>query len=119
MKAVVICAALLALMPAVAVAQYNAIPYHSPYSQAPRTTTTVDPQSGSVYTTTRRANGQTDIQGSNLQTGAMWRSRIEPNGNQSGTDANGNLWTYDRKSGAYMNTDGRSCIGTGPLRSCN
>lgn len=94
----------------------------SPYSsyggyQAPRTT--YDYQSGNQITTTPSYGGGATIRGYNTQTGSTWNTRVQPNGNATGVDASGNMWTYNKSTGNYMNSNGTVCIGKGALRTCN
>lgn len=117
--------ACLALLPAVAAAQY--VPYNpyaqpqpsSPYSSTPQTRSTYDWQTNSRYTTTRQPDGSTTVRGQNYNTGSTWRSTIQPNGDQRGTDSNGNTWRYNNSTGSYSNTDGTFCTGKGYARVCN
>ena len=83
---------------------------------APRTT--FDYSSGNMYTTTPSYDGGATVRGSNLNTGSMWTTRIQPNGDMTGTDSDGNIWQYNRSTGSYMSSDGTVCMGTGALRQC-
>ncbi|MBL8773893.1 MAG: hypothetical protein JNK30_21075 [Phenylobacterium sp.] len=124
---VVALAAVAVLIPSIAAAQYYrpATPYgqrQSPYTsqdEGPRSGTTYDYQSGNSYSWRRNSDGSTTVNGTNLQNGTMWNSRIKPNGDQSGTDSQGNFWNYNARSGSYMSSDGTVCIGKGALRTCN
>jgi len=60
-------------------------------------TVTQDARSGNTYDTVRNPDGTTSTVGINQRTGSVWRSQTQPNGDQYGTDANGNLW--QKKSG--------------------
>jgi hypothetical protein len=62
--------------------------------------------------------GTTTIYGRNNRTGSSWTNRIEPDGDMSGRDSNGNLWNYDSSTGNYRNTDGTFCTGKGVFRTC-
>jgi hypothetical protein len=109
-----------------AVATAQVFDWVSPGGQAeppayyvPQTRNTYDWQTGNSYTTTRRASGGTSINGYNVENGSTWHTEVDRRGNMHGTDADGNYWTYDRRSGAYFNGNGASCYGTGALRTCN
>ena len=92
------------------------------YGQAPAPLptprTTYDYQSGSVYHTTPTYGGGATIRGSNTYTGSTWTTQVQPNGNMTGTDANGNLWQYNSATGNYISSDGTVCMGKGALRQC-
>ncbi len=49
----------------------------------------------------------------------LWNQSIDSQGNQRGMDSKGNMWNYNRRSGAYWNTDGAFCTGKGAYRICN
>ena len=49
----------------------------------------------------------------------LWNQSIDSQGNQRGMDSKGNMWNYNRRSGAYWNTDGTFCTGKGAYRICN
>ena len=55
-------------------------------------TVTQDARSGNTYDTIKNSDGSTSTVGTNQGTGAIWRSQAQPNGDQSGTDADGNQW---------------------------
>lgn len=75
---------------------------------------------GNSYSTQRNPHGGATVNGFNSNTGSSWRTQIQPNGSMSGTDSQGNYWTYDRNSGLYMNYGtGRMCTGKGAARFCN
>ena len=102
-------------------------PSYSPptYRSTPPPTTqrrsgsTYDWQSGNIYSWRTSANGNTDVNGMNLNTGSMWNTTIKPNGSMTGTDGKMNPWTYDAKSKTYMNLGtGQMCIGEGYARVC-
>lgn len=40
-------------------------------------------------------------------------------GNMNGVDSSGNSWSYEKTSGAYINSNGKTCIGHGEARVCN
>jgi opacity protein-like surface antigen len=115
-------AAVLALVPSLAAAQYYQ-PYRNPYApqqqQQPRSGSSYDYQSGNAYRWRQDSLGNTTVNGYNSRTGSTWNSTIQPNGNQRGTDSNGNMWQYNSRTGSYMSTDGTVCIGKGALRTCN
>lgn len=95
---------------------------YTPPSYAPPAPprTTYDWRSGNTYTTTPQSDGSTTVRGWNGQTGAQWNTRIDAQGNQRGTDSNGNMWNYNARSGTYINYGtGRMCTGTGYARVCN
>ncbi|MCW9012448.1 MAG: hypothetical protein OQL06_01595 [Gammaproteobacteria bacterium] len=68
----------------------------------------VIPSSGKSY----------DGYGYNMKTGQMWFNQINPQGAR-GVDPHGNYWIYDRRSGVYINSNGRRCMGFGRYRRCN
>lgn len=80
---------------------------------------TYDPQTGNTYNWRRNSDGSTTVRGSNLQTGSTWTNRVESNGNQRGTDSDGNMWRYNATTGTYTNTNGRICTGRGAYRTCS
>lgn len=106
-----------ALVATGAMAQYQ--PY-SPYGQTrPSTTSTYDWRSGNRYTTTTNEDGSATVRGNNYQTGARWKSTIEEDGQQSGTDADGNRWRYNPDTKTYRNFGtGQVCRGEGSRRVC-
>ena len=69
--------------------------------------TLVIPSSGRSY----------DGYGYNLRTGQMWFNQITPLGAR-GVDPYGDYWIFDRRSGAYLNTNGMRCMGNGVYRRC-
>ena len=78
-----------------------------------------DWQSGNTYNWTTDSLGTTHLNGYNYGTGSSWRTTIQPNGSQSGFDSQGNYWNYDANTGFYQNYGtGRTCIGTGAMRTC-
>ena len=80
---------------------------------------TYDWQSGNSYNWNTDSQGNTQLRGFNLNTGSMWNQTIEPDGDQRGSDSQGNYWTYDNQTGNYFNFGtGRTCTGKGALRSC-
>lgn len=78
-----------------------------------------DPESGNAYRSARAIDGSTTVRGYSFGTGAAWETVIEPDGSMRGVDSAGNVWQYDARTGAYWNSDGRSCTGKGAARSCN
>lgn len=124
---VIACAAAIvtAAVPTLAAAQYGST-YVNPYAQQrqqqqqPRSGSSYDWQSGNSYHYRTDSYGNTTVNGYNLQNGTMWNSRIQPNGSQTGTDANGNYWTYDHRTKTYNNLGtGKMCVGEGYGRICN
>lgn len=78
-----------------------------------------DWKSGNSYLTQPRQNGGATVRGYNVENGSTWTTTIDPNGNQSGYDADGNYWRYNSRSGAYFNFGtGKSCFGNGAARTC-
>lgn len=104
MKALIVGAALLALVPAVASAQSR---------------THYDWRTGNSYRTTPNYDGSSTVRGFNTQTGSTWNTRVQPNGNMRGTDSRGNQWNYNARSGSYVNSNGTTCFGKGYGRVCN
>lgn len=100
-------AALLLALPALA---------DDPYYTTPKTT--YDWSTNSSYTTTYGYDGAATVSGSNINTGATWNTTIDKQGNQRGTDADGNLWQYNKATGSYINSNGKVCIGKGATRVC-
>jgi hypothetical protein len=85
----------------------------------PRSGTSYDWQSGNSYSWRKNYNGDTKVNGFNLNTGSMWQTTIKPDGSMRGTDSNMNPWTYDAKSKTYMNYGtGKICTGEGYGRVC-
>src|SRR5262245_44727398 len=79
---------------------------------------TYDWQSGNMYRWNSDSMGNTHVYGNNFNTGSMWNSTIQPNGNQSGWDSQMNHWNYNAQTGAYFNSNGHGCIGHGYGRTC-
>ena len=75
-------------------------------------------EEGNCYFTLHSGSG-THVRGNNLNTGSTWNTEIGNNGDMSGQDSKGRTWNYERKSGAYLRSDGRSCFGHGSTRFCN
>lgn len=93
--------------------------YTWPIFRAPQSGHTYDWRSGSSYSWQRNGNGDTYVNGMNLNSGSMWNTTIKPDGSMSGFDQNVNWWQYNAQSGVYMNLGtGRMCVGTGLLRTC-
>ena len=82
------------------------------------TSSSYDWQSGNSYSTTHNYDGSHTVHGTNLNTGSSWTTTISPNGDMRGIDSNLNSWSYDSGTGAYQNSNGHGCIGTGYARSC-
>lgn len=59
-------------------------------------TVTQDARSGNTYDTITNSDGSTSTVGTNQRDGTIWRSQNQPNGDQSGTDSNGNTWQRNR-----------------------
>lgn len=78
-----------------------------------------DPSSGNLYHWHPDMLGGTHVNGVNMQTGAMWNTQIEPDGDMRGIDSDLNPWSYDSSSGVYMNLGtGAICVGRGIGRIC-
>ncbi len=89
-------------------------------SRQPTTTTTYDWRNNRSYTTTTNPNGGATVRGTNYQNGSQWRTTIDPNGQQRGTDASGNTWQYNPQTKTYLNHGtGQVCTGSGYARTCN
>jgi hypothetical protein len=87
---------------------------------APDSGYTYDWRSGNSYTWSHGYDGTINVRGYNLNTGGMWNTTIEPNGSMHGFDSNTNYWTYDSRTGTYMNMGtGTICTGKGYARVCN
>ena len=98
---------------------YETPSYQPPSYSPPSSRTTYDWQSGNTYTTRKRYNGDTDVNGVNLNTGSTWNTTIKPNGSMNGTDSKMNPWTYDSRTKTYMNYGtGQMCVGEGAARTC-
>src|SRR5712691_9960433 len=78
-----------------------------------------DWQSGNQYRWNRNYDGATDVRGFNFNTGSMWNTRIQPNGDMRGMDSRDNSWNYNSRTGTYWNSDGTFCTGKGYARVCN
>lgn len=87
-------AALIVGVPAVAMAQYP------------------EPDHPNLCSIVRRdPDGSVLVQCRNAYTGAMWFERRSPNGDMSGTNAQGQNWTYDANRRVYENPQaGQRCI---------
>lgn len=77
-----------------------------------------DVSTGSSYRTTPTYGGGARVSGYNYNTGSMWNTTIDANGNMRGTDAQGNYWRYNRSTGSYTNSNGKMCFGKGATRTC-
>jgi hypothetical protein len=94
-------------------------PSYSAPSYESNSGSTYDAKSGNRYSWYQDSLGTTHVRGSNLNTGSMWRSTIEKDGDQRGTDSNGNMWRYNPDTGRYINYGtGEMCFGRGTLRTC-
>lgn len=91
--------------------------YTAPTYSAP--TRTYDYRTNSTYTTTPQYNNSTEVRGYNYNTGSQWRTTIEKDGDMRGTDAEGNLWQYNKSTKTYINTNGKICTGSGATRVCS
>lgn len=91
------------------------VPVSSPVMAQMRTV--YDPSTGNYYQVSQQGNA-TQIVGSNPYTGQVWTQTVQPEGNQTGINAQGNGWSYDNGSGFYQG-DGRVCFGFGAQRRCN
>ena len=81
---------------------------------------TYDWRSGNRYSWYQDSLGTTHVRGSNGITGSMWRSTIDKDGQQRGTDSNGNMWRYNPDTGSYINYGtGEMCFGRGAIRTCS
>lgn len=95
-------------------------PFGAQQQTFPQTSTTYDWKSGNRYTTTINPDGSAQVRGSNLQNGTSWRSTIQPDGQQRGTDADGNQWRYNPRTKTYTNFGtGKTCTDTAYGRVCN
>lgn len=124
MRALIIGASL-AFTASIASAQYlSTQPQFQPFQPQqqqvfPQSSYTYDRQSGNRYTTTTNPDGSAEVRGNNYQTGARWRTTIDADGQQRGTDADGNRWKYNPTTGRYYNYGtGQTCTGTGNRRTC-
>ena len=70
-----------------------------------------DFKSGNNYHWNTDPAGNTRVYGNNYNTGSIWNTTIDKNGNMNGSDSDGNFWNYNKKSGTYMN------YGTGEIRN--
>lgn len=75
--------------------------------------TTYDAESGNRYRTRVDSQGNTVVNGSNEATGTTWTNKIDLEGNQSGTDAEGRTWRYDVSLATYRRSDGLICRNVG------
>ena len=57
--------------------------------------------------------------GYNAKNGTNWNTTYDNNGGASGYDSNNNYWTNDKHDNYYNYGTGKSCFGTGLLRTCN
>jgi hypothetical protein len=78
-----------------------------------------DWQSGNGYNWHADSQGNTTIYGTNFGTGSTWSTRTDRRGNMNGYDSDMNYWSYDRSTGSYYNYGtGKTCTGSGALRTC-
>ncbi len=92
--------------------------YTPPVIATPRSGTTTDITSGNTYTWHRSTTGTTDVNGMNPYTASIWQTTIKPDGSMHGIDKDFHVWTYDARSGIYLNSNGTTCVGTGLARTC-
>ena len=79
---------------------------------------TYDWQSGNTYRVCTNSYS-TQIYGNNYNTGSSWSQTQRSNGSYSGRDKNNNYYTGNNKTGFYQNYGtGKTCFGTGYLRTC-
>lgn len=91
-----------------------------PVAAPPVPQSSYDWQSGNAYRTQPRPDGSTTVYGNNYGQGTSWQTTIKPDGRQTGTDADGNMWTYNPQTGTYLNLGtGKMCTGKGAARVCN
>ena len=77
----------------------------------PKSGYSYDYQSGNSYNYNTDSRGETKVYGNNYNTGSMWNTTIEKDGDMKGFDSKGNYWNYDNKSGTYYN------FGTGEIKN--
>ena len=76
--------------------------------------------SGSTYTTYSNQDGSSRTFGANGRTGSTWSSATDRDGDESGSNAQGQHWTYSPATGQYINQgSGEMCSGFGDARVCN
>ena len=81
-------------------------------------TTKYDYKSGNSYTICSNGSG-TSINGYNYKNGTTWSQQQNQNGTYSGRDGSGNYYSGDNRTGHYYNYGtGKTCYGTGALRTC-
>ncbi len=92
----------------------------SSYRQVPPSSgSTYDWRSGNLYNWRRDGAGNTNINGSNLNTGSSWNTKVRPDGSMNGFDSGFNYWDYNAQTGTYMNFGtGQVCVGQGAARVC-
>lgn len=72
-----------------------------------------------MYEVTPTPTGGETVEGMNANTGSMWRTTTDNNGDMSGVNAKGQMWNYNSNSGTYMNAgSGKMCTGHGATRIC-
>ena len=87
-------------------------------NECTRTGHAYNSKSGNSYECSR-SEGEVKVVGYNLRTGSRWQTEIRNNGDEFGTDAGGNNWTYDAATSIYYNYGtGQRCTGTGAGRVC-
>jgi hypothetical protein len=99
------------------------VPSFDQFSDYARVTSTsghtFDARSGNQYNWTRSPSGETTVRGMNVQTGSIWRTTIQPDGSMRGMDKDMNPWSYNSRSGTYINYgSGKMCFGKGASRTC-
>jgi hypothetical protein len=95
-------------------------PVRSYTAPRPESGTTYDWQSGNSYSWRHEPDGNTKVNGFNVNTGSIWNTTIKPNGSMNGSDSHMNPWTYDANTKTYMNFGtGKICVGEGAARVCS
>ena len=81
-------------------------------------TSKYDFASGNYYTVCDNGSS-TSITGSNITNGTNWSQTQNSDGSCSGRDKNNNYYSGDNNTGRYYNYGtGKTCFGTGALRTC-
>lgn len=63
-----------------------------------------DPATGTEFRWRMDADGIKHITGYNRAQGALWSFTIDPSGNRTGRDEDGDFWSFKPDSGVYRNT---------------
>ena len=100
---------------------YSGYEYTNPYTvpTVPGAGSTYDSNSGNLYNWSRDYSGNTTVYGNNARTGSTWNQTIDRYGSMRGMDSDYNLWSYDKQSGVYLNSNGTVCFGSGRNRTCD